>query len=156
MGSRPVLVRDVMTTRYTAFRPDMDIEEAIAAILRSNLMGAPVVDGGRLVGVLSEKDVFRVVANQVFGFGNEHGGRVSDFMTAANLVSISPDVDLASITSKFLSHIYRGLPVVLHVGPERGMLMASSLIGWLLVAAVSLLGLTVALWSNGIGPSIRV
>jgi hypothetical protein len=36
------------------------------------------------------------------------------------------------------------------------MLMASSLIGWLMVAAVSLLGLTVALWSNGIGPSIWV
>jgi hypothetical protein len=30
------------------------------------------------------------------------------------------------------------------------------LIGWLLVAAVSLLGLTVALWSNGVGPAIRV
>ena len=52
--------------------------------------------------------------------------------------------------------LYRGLPVVLLVGPERGMLMASSLIGWLMIAAVSLLGLTVALWSNGIGPSIRV
>ncbi len=52
--------------------------------------------------------------------------------------------------------LYRGLPVVLRIGPERGMLMASSLIGWLLVAAVSLLGLTVALWSNGVGPSMRV
>ncbi len=52
--------------------------------------------------------------------------------------------------------LYRGLPVVLQVGPERGMLMASSLIGWLMVAAVSWLGLTVALWSNGIGPSIWV
>lgn len=52
--------------------------------------------------------------------------------------------------------LYRGLPVVLKISPERGMLMASALIGYLLVAAVSLLGLTVALWGAGIGPSIGV
>lgn len=52
--------------------------------------------------------------------------------------------------------LYKGLPIVLKISPERGMLMASALIGYLLVAAVSLLGLTVALWSRGIGPSIGV
>ena len=52
--------------------------------------------------------------------------------------------------------LYNELPVVLKISPERGMLMASALIGYLLVAAVSLLGLTVALWGRGIGPSIGV
>ncbi len=52
--------------------------------------------------------------------------------------------------------LYRGLPVVLKISPERGMLMASALIGYVLVAAVSFLGLTVALWGRGIGPSIGV
>ena len=52
--------------------------------------------------------------------------------------------------------LYKGLPIVLKISPERGMLMASALIGYLLVAAVSLLGLTVALWGRGIGPSIGV
>jgi len=52
--------------------------------------------------------------------------------------------------------LYRGLPVVLNISPERGMLMASALIGYLLVAAVSFLGLTVALWGRGIGPSIGI
>jgi hypothetical protein len=52
--------------------------------------------------------------------------------------------------------LYKGLPIVLKISPERGMLMASALIGYLLVAAVSLLGLTVALWSRGIGPSIGI
>jgi hypothetical protein len=58
------------------------------------------------------------------------------------------------IWSMFL--LYRGLPVVLKISPERGMLMASSIIGYLLVALVSLLGLTVALWQRGIGPSLGV
>lgn len=60
----------------------------------------------------------------------------------------------ALIWSMFL--LYRGLPVVLQISPERGMLMSSALIGWLLVAAVSILGLMVALWGRGIGPSIGV
>jgi len=60
----------------------------------------------------------------------------------------------ALIWSMYL--LYRGLPVVLKISPERGMLMASALIGYLLVAAVSILGLTVALWGRGIGPSIGV
>jgi hypothetical protein len=50
--------------------------------------------------------------------------------------------------------LYRGLPVVLDTGANRGMLMASALIAYLLVALVSLLGITVALWGGGIGPRI--
>ena len=34
--------------------------------------------------------------------------------------------------------------------------MASALVGWLLVAAVSLLGLSMWLWVAGIGPSLGV
>ena len=50
--------------------------------------------------------------------------------------------------------LYAGLPVALGITPERGMLMSSSLVGWLLVGFVTLLGTTVALWTNGLGPSI--
>lgn len=60
----------------------------------------------------------------------------------------------ALIWSMYL--LYKGLPIVLKISSERGMLMASALIGWLLVAAVSILGLTVGLWQRGIGPSIGV
>lgn len=67
-----------------------------------------------------------------------------------NLVVLVP----ALIWSMYL--LYAGLPVVLKVSPERGMLMASSLIGYLLVAFVSLLGLTVYLWVLGIGPRVGV
>lgn len=52
--------------------------------------------------------------------------------------------------------LYRGLPVVFGIPPERGMLMSSALVGWLLVAAVSLLGLSAGLWTAGLGPAIRV
>jgi Yip1-like protein len=50
--------------------------------------------------------------------------------------------------------LYRGLPVVLKTDPGRGMLMASSLIAYLLVSWVTLLGITAVLWSHGIGPQV--
>lgn len=52
--------------------------------------------------------------------------------------------------------LYSGIPVALQTPPERGMLMASSLVGWLLVAAVSLLGITMGLWAAGFGPYLGV
>jgi len=82
-------------------------------------------------------------------------------IVAASMIHLYPHVFInvlalipALIWSMYL--LYSGLPVVLRISPERGMLMASSLIGWLLVAAVSLLGLTVVLWNSGIGRSIGV
>jgi hypothetical protein len=42
------------------------------------------------------------------------------------------------------------------IPPERGMMMSSSLVGWLLVAFVSLLGISVSLWTYGLGPSVGV
>jgi hypothetical protein len=50
--------------------------------------------------------------------------------------------------------LYAGIPIALGITPERGILMASSLVAWLLVAFVSLLGITVGLWAHGLGPSI--
>jgi hypothetical protein len=60
----------------------------------------------------------------------------------------------ALIWSMYL--LYTGLPVVLKTDPGRGMLMASSLIAYLLVAWVCLLGVTAVLWSRGVGPRILI
>ena len=67
-----------------------------------------------------------------------------------NLLVLAP----ALIWSMYL--LYRGLPLVLGIDSQRGMLMASALIGFLLVASVSLLGLTVVLWGHGIGPEVGI
>jgi Yip1 domain len=50
--------------------------------------------------------------------------------------------------------LYRGLPVVLKTDQGRGMLMASSLIAYMLVSWVTLLGITAVLWSRGVGPQV--
>lgn len=88
-------------------------------------------------------------------------GVVGQPLALASAAHLFPDVFFnvlvmipAMIWSMYL--LYTGIPVVLGIPPERGMLMASSLVGWLLVAAVSLLGLTMGLWVAGIGPALAV
>lgn len=55
-----------------------------------------------------------------------------------------------------MSLLYRGLPVALGISREKGMLMASALIAYLLVAMVSLLGITMYLWTQGLGPALGI
>jgi hypothetical protein len=52
--------------------------------------------------------------------------------------------------------LFRGLPIILKTDPARGMLMASSLIAYVLVSWVVLLCVTAVLWSLGIGVGPRI
>jgi CBS domain-containing protein len=50
-------VRDVMTTQVASLRPDQPVSEA-ADLLAAGRYGAmPVVDGGRLIGLLRDEDL---------------------------------------------------------------------------------------------------
>lgn len=52
--------------------------------------------------------------------------------------------------------LYSTLPDLLKTDPQRGMLHASSLVGIVMVAGVSLIGMSVVFWTLGIGPTIGV
>lgn len=111
MNSSELTIRDVMQTNFTALEPDTDIYTAIKIIISKDLMGVPVVSGSHLVGVFSEKDCFRVLSNWVFQMSNETGGTIDKFMTK-DVITIQADMNISILISKFLTHYYRGLPVV--------------------------------------------
>lgn len=82
-------------------------------------------------------------------------------LALASVAHLFPDVLVnvlvlipATIWGMYL--LYTGIPVALETPPERGMLMASALMAWLLVAAVSLLGISMSLWVLGVGPLLGV
>lgn len=100
-------------------------------------------------------------ANEALGTHLALVGVVAAPMIAGSALHLFPHVFVnllvlipALIWSIYL--LYKGLPIALKTTPEQGMLMASSLVAYVLVGAVTLLGLTVALWASGIGPSIGV
>ena len=86
---------------------------------------------------------------------------VGEPLAVASVAHLSPDVFFNALvliptTIWAMYLLYKGIPIALGIPPERGMLMASSLVGWLLVAAVSLLGISMSLWTLGIGPLLGV
>jgi CBS domain-containing protein len=52
------MVDDVMHTTVVLLRPDQPIGEAARELERQRVSGAPVVEGGRVVGIVSLRDLF--------------------------------------------------------------------------------------------------
>jgi acetoin utilization protein AcuB len=55
-------VRQIMTHQVVTVTPDTPIEVACELMLKHKIGGLPVVAAGRLVGILTESDIFRLVA----------------------------------------------------------------------------------------------
>jgi CBS domain-containing protein len=56
-------LRDVMTQDVVSATPDMTIRDAMQLLSDRHLSGAPVVDGGRVVGVFSASDLLGYLAD---------------------------------------------------------------------------------------------
>ncbi len=108
--SKVPLVREIMATSLVTLRPEQSIEEAIHLLLKHKVSGATVVNAaGAPVGVLSEKDCLRVLANDAFY--KSTGGSVADYMSR-EITTINPDVELFHAAELFLNNPFRRLPVV--------------------------------------------
>lgn len=103
-------VREIMAKDLIVFKPTDDIYNAIDTLVKAEISGAPVVDDdGKLVGIISQKDCLRILANGVFH--NDPAGAVNQYMTEA-VITIDPDMDIFTVVDIFLNTVYRRLPIV--------------------------------------------
>jgi CBS domain-containing protein len=100
-------IREVMTSNPRSVSPHDSIQNA-ARIMRDEDAGAvPVVDNGRAVGIVTDRDiVVRVVAE-----GGQLSGPVRDIVTGG-LVAASPDMSTREAAALMSEHQIRRLPVV--------------------------------------------
>jgi CBS domain-containing protein len=64
-ASRETPVSEIMTPNPFTVRPDQTVEECMAAMTEKHIRHLPVVDNGRLVGIISIGDVVKeVIAEQ--------------------------------------------------------------------------------------------
>lgn len=55
-------VREIMSTKFIVLRPSMTYEEVYKILVDNDISGAPVVaENDNIVGIISEKDLFRVL-----------------------------------------------------------------------------------------------
>ncbi|HSI92193.1 MAG TPA: CBS domain-containing protein [Jiangellaceae bacterium] len=64
-----VQVGDVMTQEVITTTPDTPVRDAARTMAQHWIRHLPVVDGGRLVGILSQRDITGVFAALVHAFG---------------------------------------------------------------------------------------
>lgn len=65
-----ITVAELMTSPAKTVTPDADLYEVAKIMLKHKIGGLPVVDDGKLVGIVTESDIFRVMA-RMLGEGAE-------------------------------------------------------------------------------------
>ena len=64
-------IKELMITKVITTAPDTPVEEAAMVLLDRNIDCLPVLDGGSLVGIISDRDIFHALVDIT---GVRHGG----------------------------------------------------------------------------------
>jgi CBS domain-containing protein len=101
-------IREVMSSKPSAIEADKSVADA-AKLMRDEDVGlAPVVEGDRLVGTLTDRDItVRVVAE-----GKDPQSTTVREVASTDLVTVDPEQDLDEAVRLMAQHQVRRLPVV--------------------------------------------
>jgi len=106
------IVRKHMAKDLITFRPETDIDDAMASILKHKISGAPVVDGtGKLVGMLSESDCIKTILEGPYNNLPGGNGKVESYMSR-NVITIDADKTILDLAYQFLNTNFRRFPVI--------------------------------------------
>ena len=128
---RELTVAEIAHEEWPTLGPDETVEAAIKLFAESDISGAPVVDGGRLVGIVTEGDlIFRDADIKAPGFLDILGGLIPlgswdeyrkealksagvtvDEVMTRELITISPDASLAEASTIMAEKRVKILPV---------------------------------------------
>ena len=103
-------VREVMKTTLYSVDPSTTVGEAISLMARNKIGSALIMEGGRLIGIFTERDTVRAISQSHDAPDHE----ISSWMTG-DPKTISPDIDVDDAMKTMLAQGFRHLPVV-----ERG------------------------------------
>lgn len=111
------LVRDVMSTQLSTIPQDASLLMAALAMRRDSIRHLPVVEGVRLVGVISERDILRLSPSLLGKVDQEEYNTM--FQTTQvwramnkNPKTVPPDMPVREAISLMLEHKLGCLPVV--------------------------------------------
>jgi CBS domain-containing protein len=99
-------IREVMTPDPTTVEPGTSAQEAARKMKSEDVGSLPIVDGGRLVGMITDRDLaLRLVAE-----GKSADTSVGE-LGSRELVTIDPQQDLGEAARLMSEHQLRRLPV---------------------------------------------
>ena len=108
MATDDLRVRDAMTPNPKAVDPDTPVTEAARMMLADDVGSLPVVQGERLIGIVTDRDITtRVVAEE-----KDPGSLGVGGVATRELVTVSPEDSLADALGLMARHQIRRVPVV--------------------------------------------
>lgn len=149
--------RDVMVTRIVSVGPDADVGEVAETLARNGISAVPVVEGGKLLGIVSEGDLIRRTetgterrrswwldlfttrTTLASDYVKSHGLKAGDVMTAG-AITAGPDTPLREIADLLERHGIKRVPIVEN-GAMVGMVSRANLVQALATHGVGWRGL---------------
>ena len=98
---------DVVKPNFITVAPEDTLGEVAEKMTAQNVGAVVVKDYGRLIGILTERDMLRAMAARV----HTSDARVRLWMTA-DPITVPPDMDLDEAAQIMLDNGFRHLPVV--------------------------------------------
>ncbi len=138
--------KDIMTSPVITVGPDTGVREIAALLFEGRISAVPVIEDGRLVGIVSEADLLhrhelgtdcvaqsgswwlRLFAADpsLAGYIKSHAGQASDIMTR-EVVSVGPDTPIEEIADVLERHRIKRVPV-LEAGRLAGIVSRANLV----------------------------
>ena len=101
-------IKEVMSSDVRTCEPDATVVDVAKVMAKEDVGPIPVVEGGRLVGLVTDRDlVVRVLAE-----GKDPKTTKVGEIASRDLVTVSPDEDLDQALKLLAQHQVRRLPVV--------------------------------------------
>lgn len=101
-----MVVREVMSDRPVWVTPQTDVVVVAARMCEHGLGALPVCDGGRVVGMITDRDVvFRYLTTR------SHEGRLVAHYMSRDPITVEPDQSLEEAEALMAQHHIRRLPV---------------------------------------------
>jgi CBS domain-containing protein len=101
-------VQDVMTSNPVSIEADSPVAEAAKIMKKEDVGIVPVVEGGRLVGTVTDRDL----ATRIVAEGKDPQSVSVHEIASTDLVTIYPQQDLNEALHLMANHQVRRLPVV--------------------------------------------
>ena len=110
-------VRDYMTSDPQTLDTKNTLLDAVLMLRRLELRHIPILEDGRLIGVLTDRDVGRVAPSMLMGLSPQDYNRVFEDTPVAkvmtrNLLSTTPEAPLAEAVHLLYNHKVGCLPVL--------------------------------------------
>jgi CBS domain-containing protein len=128
---RELKVGDIMQADWPTLSPDQTVEDAIKLFAESSISGAPVVEEGELVGIVTEGDLifqdadikapgFLDILGGIIPLGNwdeyrrealKSAGVTVDELMTTDVIKVAPDTSLSEAATLMAENRIKVLPV---------------------------------------------